>query len=164
MINKNLLNIIVRVAGEYNLDAGYMITMAYIESGFNPRALNKGSKAAGLYQFIPSTARAYGLNNPFDPEQSARAAAKFTTANKSYISKHGVPLEPAYLYLAHQQGAGGCVAIYNAAFKNKPLSSQIRRNMDSNGGKGKTAAGFISYWLSLYDSKRVQAVNMATSA
>jgi soluble lytic murein transglycosylase-like protein len=36
------------------------------ESGFNPRAVSPAG-AQGIAQFMPATARSYGLRDPFDP-------------------------------------------------------------------------------------------------
>jgi len=60
------------------LDMGYL---SMIESGFNPRAYSR-ARATGLWQFIYSTGKLYGLNrNQWvderrDPVKSTRAAAK----------------------------------------------------------------------------------------
>jgi soluble lytic murein transglycosylase-like protein len=45
------------------------------ESGFNPRAVSRAG-ARGIAQFIPATARANGLRDPFDPEASIEAQAR----------------------------------------------------------------------------------------
>ncbi len=63
---------------EFNLpvELGYM---ALVESGFNPRAKSHAN-ARGLFQFIPSTGRRYGLSSLedfYDPEKSTRAAADY---------------------------------------------------------------------------------------
>ena len=58
------------------------VFLAMIESGFGNFAYSR-AKASGPWQFIPSTGRHYGLDLDFwvderrDPEQSARAAARF---------------------------------------------------------------------------------------
>jgi len=55
--------------------------LAMIESGFNPRARSY-ARAVGMWQFIRSTGRAYGLRNSWwyderrDPEKATRAAAR----------------------------------------------------------------------------------------
>ncbi len=55
--------------------------LAMIESGFNPKARSY-ARAVGVWQFIGSTGKAYGLNSSWwyddrhDPEKSTRAAAR----------------------------------------------------------------------------------------
>jgi soluble lytic murein transglycosylase-like protein len=44
------------------------------ESGFNPRAVSPAG-ALGIAQFMPSTARSYGLRDPFDPVAAIDAQA-----------------------------------------------------------------------------------------
>lgn len=46
-----------------------------MESGFNPNATNKKSGASGMMQFMPATARGYGID-PYDPAQAVDAAGK----------------------------------------------------------------------------------------
>jgi membrane-bound lytic murein transglycosylase D len=59
-----------------------MAYMAFIESGFNPRALSHAG-AAGIWQFIPGTARNYALkvekniDERLDPARSTYAAADY---------------------------------------------------------------------------------------
>jgi membrane-bound lytic murein transglycosylase D len=58
-----------------------LIYLAVAESGFNPRALNRGSGAGGMWQFMPHGN--YGLvrnayvDERFDPEKSTRAYARY---------------------------------------------------------------------------------------
>lgn len=53
-------------------------SIAWEESRDNPNAVSpKG--ALGEFQFMPETARQYGLKNPFDPVQSAKAADHYLT-------------------------------------------------------------------------------------
>lgn len=160
MVDTRLVRTILDVADDMDISREFMITMAYIESAFNPRAYNRGSRAAGLYQFLPSTARAYGLDDPFDPFKSARAAARLAMDNAKYIGQHGMSPEGAHLYLAHQQGMGGAVAIFKAAKRGQEVSSRIRRNMNSNGGRGKTPREFLANWISLYSKKCETALSI----
>ena len=46
----------------------------YAESGFNPFATSSAG-AQGIAQFMPDTARSYGLGNPFDPVEAIDAQA-----------------------------------------------------------------------------------------
>ena len=59
-----------------------LVSVAFVESGFNPYALSpKGAR--GIWQFIPSTARRYGLavragvDDRTHPERSTKAAARY---------------------------------------------------------------------------------------
>ena len=58
-----------------------LIYLAVAESGFQPQAVNAGSGAGGMWQFMPTGA--YGLarngffDERFDPEKSSRAYARY---------------------------------------------------------------------------------------
>jgi soluble lytic murein transglycosylase-like protein len=59
---------------QYGLPPGLLSAVTQVESGGNAGAMSKAG-AAGLFQFMPATAREYGIN-PLDPAQAAGAAAK----------------------------------------------------------------------------------------
>ena len=153
MTKVDIMELIIEESKESGIDPEFLLTMANIESAFNPNARNKYSGAAGLYQFVPSTARAYGLKNPYDPKQAIRSVIKFTEANAAILARSGIPVNGANLYLAHQQGAGGAVALYRSAARGTPLDRTIRRNIDANGGRGLSAKQFIDLWKRNYLSK-----------
>lgn len=58
-----------------------LVNLAFVESDVNPRATSH-AQAAGIWQFLPSTARTYGMRTTAavderrDPEKSTRAAAE----------------------------------------------------------------------------------------
>lgn len=107
--------IITSAATRYGIDPDLATRIAHIETGgtFDPRAFNKGSKASGLFQFIPSTWQQYGNGaSPFDPEANADAAMRLLLANKKVLtSRLGREPTGGEIYMAHQQGAGGASAI-----------------------------------------------------
>lgn len=101
-------DLIRRQALASGLDPNVMVRIAQIESGLNPNAKNPNSSASGLFQFINSTGRQYGLTNPFDAEQNTAAAMRFTSDNVSGLKRMlGRDPTPGEIYLAHQQGLGG---------------------------------------------------------
>ena len=58
-----------------------LIYLAVAESGFNPKAIDRKSKAGGMWQFMPGpyyglTRNAY-VDERFDPEKSTRAYARY---------------------------------------------------------------------------------------
>ena len=60
---------------KYNLPDGLLSRVAFQESRYNPTIVSpKG--AIGLMQFMPPTAKQYGIN-PLNPEQSIEAAGKY---------------------------------------------------------------------------------------
>jgi soluble lytic murein transglycosylase-like protein len=57
------------------VSAALLAAQLYAESGFNPFASSPAG-AQGIAQFMPATARAYGLADPFDAEQAIDAQAR----------------------------------------------------------------------------------------
>ena len=65
---------IVRAAQRWNVGAALLAAQLYAESGFNPFA-RSAAGAQGIAQFMPGTAAAYGLRNPFDAAAAIDAQA-----------------------------------------------------------------------------------------
>lgn len=66
---------ISRAAQRWNVSAALLAAQLYAESNFNPAAISPAG-AQGIAQFMPATARGYGLDNPFDPEAAINAQAR----------------------------------------------------------------------------------------
>ncbi len=131
----------------------YLVVIADIESGYDPNAHNP-SGAAGLYQFMPKTAKDYHLSDPYNASESAKAAVRLMKDNADYLkSKLGREPTNGELYLAHQQGCGGAVDLLknpNACAADLVGSEAVLQN----GGKsGMTAGEFSQIWLSTYNKK-----------
>jgi soluble lytic murein transglycosylase-like protein len=60
---------------KYGLPNGFLGRIADAESDFNPNAKNSKSGASGMFQFMPDTAKGYGID-PMDPAQASDAAGK----------------------------------------------------------------------------------------
>ena len=146
-------DIIFGAAQKYGVDPNALHTIAKLESSLNPGAKNPHSSARGLFQFIDSTAKDYGLVDRYDPTQSSDAAARLARDNAS--SLRGVlGRDPSVgeLYLAHQQGAGGA---------RKLLSNPTARAVDVvgadavrlNGGNANMSAQeFANLWINKANS------------
>jgi hypothetical protein len=65
---------ILRSAGRWGVPPALMAGQLMAESGFDPNA-GSSAGAQGIAQFMPSTAAAYGLTNPFDPIAAIDAQA-----------------------------------------------------------------------------------------
>lgn len=66
---------IARAALRSNVPMALLAAQLYAESGFNPFARSPAG-AEGIAQFMPGTARAYGLSNPYDPAAAIDAQAR----------------------------------------------------------------------------------------
>ena len=71
-----LCSAMVSVARANGLPAPFFANLIWQESGFNPRVVSPAG-AQGIAQFMPETAKEYGLANPFDPIHALHAAGKF---------------------------------------------------------------------------------------
>ena len=65
---------LARAAQRWNVSSALLAAQLYAESNFNPFA-ESGAGAQGIAQFMPGTARALGLADPFDAEQAIDAQA-----------------------------------------------------------------------------------------
>jgi hypothetical protein len=65
---------LLRAATHWNVSAALLAAQLMAESNFDPYASSPAG-AQGIAQFIPSTAAAYGLRDPFDPVEAMDAQA-----------------------------------------------------------------------------------------
>lgn len=63
------------VALKYGLPVSLFDKQIEMESGWNPKAKSRAG-ALGIAQFMPQTAKAVGLKDPFDPEEALEAAGR----------------------------------------------------------------------------------------
>ena len=66
---------ISRAAQRWNVGAALLAAQLYAESNFNPFA-GSGAGAQGIAQFMPGTARAYGVADPYDPDDAIDGQAQ----------------------------------------------------------------------------------------
>lgn len=125
---EEVLDIIECGAIRHGIPPDAFLRFAYIETGgrFDERASRGAHGAKGLFQFVPGTARHYGIaGQELDPEVNTDAAARLYLDNQHALiggsRRTGLPYlsgesTPAGLdmYLAHQQGVAGYVSIQRA--------------------------------------------------
>ena len=70
-----LAPVIGRAAMRWNVSAALLAAQLWQESRFDPRARSPAG-ALGIAQFMPATARAYGLRDPFDAAAAIEAQAR----------------------------------------------------------------------------------------
>lgn len=101
---------IARAAQRWNVGAALLAAQIYAESNFNPFARSPAG-AEGIAQFMPGTARQYGLRNPFHAAAAIEAQAHLM---RDLLGRFGsVPLALA----AYNAGPGavarcGCIPPY----------------------------------------------------
>jgi len=63
-------------AARHGLDPGFLTRLIWQESRFDPNAISPAN-AMGIAQFIASTAKLRGLDDPFNPGQALEASAQY---------------------------------------------------------------------------------------
>jgi soluble lytic murein transglycosylase-like protein len=127
---------ISRAAQRWNVGAALLAAQLYAESNFNPFARSPAG-AQGIAQFMPGTAAAYGLSDPYDAAQAIDAQAHLMHDLLAQFAS--VPLALA----AYNAGPGavaacGCVPPYpeTQAYVAKIIG------LLGGAGDGATASGF----------------------
>lgn len=140
---------------ENGLPQGYLERTAYIESKGDPNAKNPSSSAGGLFQFIDSTAKAYGVKNKFDPVQATDGAVDVAVDNMRILTKAlGRKPTAAELYLAHQQGGTGAKRLLvdpTAKAVDIVGIDAVRLN---GGDENMTAGEFANLWLDKFNNTK----------
>ncbi len=141
-----VLPVLNNIGAQYGISGNFLASVQQLESGNNPNQTSS-TGAKGPLQFVGSTAKQYGLVNPFDYGKSADAAARLAADNKAALTARlGRPPTDAELYLAHQQGAGGAAKLLanpNVRAGDLVGDQAIRVN---GGDPNAPASAFTSMW------------------
>jgi soluble lytic murein transglycosylase-like protein len=124
---------LARAAQRWNVSAALLGAQLYAESNFNPFA-RSGAGALGIAQFMPATAHALGLGDPFDAAAAIDAQAHLM---RDLLRRFGaVPLAlAAYNAGPEPVAACGCVPPY------PETRGYVARILGLLGGAGETVAG-----------------------
>jgi Transglycosylase SLT domain/D-alanyl-D-alanine carboxypeptidase len=124
---------IVRASRRWNVGAALLSAQIYAESNFNPFATSPAG-AQGIAQFMPGTAQALGLSNPFDAEEAIDAQAHLM---RDLLRRFGsVPLALA----AYNAGAGA-VEQYGGIPPYAETRAYVAKILGLLGGAGDIAGG-----------------------
>ena len=131
--------VIARAAGRWNLPASLLAAQLLAESGFDPHAVSPAG-ATGIAQFMPGTAAAYGLRDPFDATAAIGAQAHLMA---DLLEQFGtVPLAlAAYNAGPAPVAACGCVPPY------PETQAYVARIMGLLAGTGAIAAPVLEVRL-----------------
>ena len=131
--------LIIRAAQRWSVSAQLLAAQLYAESNFNPFARSPAG-AEGIAQFMPGTAEAIGLLDPFDPDAAIDAQAHLM---RDLLGRFGsVPLALA----AYNAGPGavaacGCIPPY------PETRAYVAKILGLLGGAGDLAAGGLEVRL-----------------
>ena len=107
--NKTLQNkyhpIVVSAASKYQLEPEFLHAVITAESSYRRKAVSSAG-AQGLMQLMPVTAERFGVDDPFDPQQSIHAGAL-------YLNKLLKEFKTKQLALAAYNAGEGTVRRYN---------------------------------------------------
>jgi hypothetical protein len=131
--------LIIRAAQRWGVSAQLLAAQLYAESNFNPFARSPAG-AEGIAQFMPGTAEAIGLLDPFDPDAAINAQAHLM---RDLLGRFGsVPLALA----AYNAGPGavaacGCIPPY------PETRAYVAKILGLLGGAGELSAGGLEVRL-----------------
>jgi lysophospholipase L1-like esterase len=97
---------IVQIAQDLGTDPNFLMAIMEFESGINPARQNKSSKATGLIQFLPSTAK--GLRTTVDALQKMTAEEQLPFVARYFASYKGKikTIEDAYMAVLFPRAMG----------------------------------------------------------
>jgi hypothetical protein len=131
--------LIVRAAQRWGVSAHLLAAQLYAESNFNPFARSPAG-AEGIAQFMPGTAAALGLLDPFDPEAAIDAQAHLMRDLLGHFGS--VPLA-----LAAYNAGPGAVAACGCIPPIAETRAYVARILGLLGGAGDVAAGALTVHL-----------------
>lgn len=118
-IPKQFKGLIEKSAKQYGIRPSMLAALLFQESGFNPNARSPVG-ALGIGQFMPATAKGYGIN-PLDPMQAIPASAKYLGRN---FKTYGGNVDKT---LASYNAGAGAVARYGGVPPFKETQNYVKR-------------------------------------
>lgn len=145
MTTAEIQNLVVQKARQYGIDERVALAQIKQESGFNPNAKSRVG-AQGLAQFMPGTAKRFGLANPFDPVQAMDAWGKYMTFLLKFFSGR-IDLALAGYNWGENRTVLKNAAATGAPFPANQVPAETRNYVQTilkNAGSGAAAGGSTS--------------------
>lgn len=125
---------LIHFAERYDVDPRLVVAMIMAESGFNPSATSR-SGAMGLGQLMPGTARALGVEQPYNLAQNLYGSVKYLHGRLSNFQDHALPnggmsFEQAALAMAAYNAGPNAVRKYGGVPPYRETRTYVRRVMD----------------------------------
>lgn len=149
-------NMIRASARTMGFDSDIALTVAQLESNFDPRAVSP-TGAKGVFQVTGGYAKDHGIANPFDAQENIDGAMRGMVSTARELQAAGLPADAGTIYLAHQQGVAGAKALLSnpdmPAIQALTIAhggdvAAARRAFSVNGGRqGMTARAFANMWM-----------------
>src|SRR5436190_947726 len=125
-LDQSVCRTIERSAQTARLPVEFVTRIIWRESSFRPGVVSRAG-AEGIAQFMPSTAQARGLADPFDPEQAIPKAARYLADLRQRVGNIGVAAAP-WRPRSGRRGAYSSPAISRRAWRS-PRSTERGRAM-----------------------------------
>lgn len=134
------------------ISPSYYSRLSTIESSNNPYAQNSSSSAGGLFQFIDSTWNQWGSGSKLGTGDNVASGIAGLTKSNFNVLKKALGREPTQgeLYLAHQQGAGGAVALLSNPNASATEVVGYDAVINNGGTAGMSAGDFASLWTNKF--------------
>jgi len=130
---------IAKAALRWNVPMNVLAAQLYAESGFNPFATSNAG-AQGIAQFMPGTARSYGLSNPYDPFAAIDAQAHLMSDLLRQFGK-------VALALAAYNAGSGAVEKYGGVPPFAETRAYVARILGLLGGVGEIPVSVLEVRL-----------------
>jgi hypothetical protein len=150
----NLDDIFCRASQQYHVPVNLLKAVAKAESGFDADAVSSCG-AEGIMQLMPSTARALGVTDSFDPEQNIMGGAKYLG---QLLTSFGGDVT---LAVAGYNAGGGAVRKYGGVPPYRETQNYIKKVLGYAGMDLSVPETAISSGISFASSSAISAVDDA---
>lgn len=159
-------------AGGAASDVPYLSRLAQIESHGDPTATN--GRSTGLFQFHPDTFAAAGGGDIHSVADQTKAALTTARQYRAMLQGKSLPTDDASVYILHQQGPAGGMALLSAPPEINAISAlapayngdmaMARKAIVGNGGTPDMTAGqFVNHWRQKWAGGAAPAASVAAA-